>query len=162
MNLPQRGEEKLKDVHLLGNQNTKYVFDNPNKDILETFENQHQDLEYLITWKCPEFTSLCPKTSQPDFATIHLQYVPNIDCVESKSLKLYLFAFRNFGEFHEDCVCRILKDVRDKIQPKYIRVEGQFRQRGGISIVPIAEWSQEGYQVPAEYRKRVEHDYTVG
>lgn len=156
-----RNKKNLEGVTLLGNQNTKYIFDNPTKDILETFKNQHPDLDYLITFKCPEFTSLCPKTAQPDFATIHIQYVANELCVESKSLKLYLFAFRNFGEFHEDCVCRIGKDIRDKLHPKYIRIEGQFRQRGGISIVPIMEWSQRGYQVPTEYRKRVEHDYTV-
>jgi 7-cyano-7-deazaguanine reductase len=156
-----KNEKRLEGISLLGNQKTKYVFNNPNKNMLETFENQHLDLDYLVTWKCPEFTSLCPKTSQPDFATIYIQYVPEVKCIESKSLKLYLFSFRNFGEFHEDCVCRILKDIRDKINPRYIRVEGQFRQRGGISIVPIVEWSKEGYQVLSEYRKRVEHDYTV-
>lgn len=157
-----RDSKGLEGVTLLGNQGTKYLFDNPNKDMLETFKNQHPDLDYLITFKCPEFTSLCPKTSQPDFATIHIQYVPNELCVESKSLKLYLFSFRNFGEFHEDCVCRIGKDLIDKIDPKYIRVEGQFRQRGGISIVPIMEKSKEGVVVPSQYRERIEHDYTVG
>jgi len=151
----------LEKVTLLGNQNTKYVFDNPNKKMLETFKNQHPDLDYLITFKCPEFTSLCPKTHQPDFATIYIQYIPQKICVESKALKLYLFSFRNFGEFHEDCVCRIMKDIRDTIHPKYIRVEGQFRQRGGISIVPISEWNKKGYHPPENYTRRVEHEYTV-
>ena len=88
---------------LLGNQNVTYANEyNPN--ILEVFENKHQDHDYFVKFNCPEFTSLCPITGQPDFATITVSYVPDIKMVESKSLKLYLFSFRNHGAFHEDCV----------------------------------------------------------
>lgn len=145
----------------LGNKSTKYDYEKPDSSILETFINQHPDVDYLITFKCPEFTSLCPITGQPDFATIHIQYVPSENCVESKSLKLYMFSYRNYGEFHEDCVCRIGKDLISKMNPKYIRVEGQFRPRGGISIVPIFEYEKEGYHVRDNFRTKVEHDYSV-
>jgi 7-cyano-7-deazaguanine reductase len=151
----------LTGVSKLGNNSTKYDYEKPDVSILETFVNQHPDTDYLITFKIPEFTSLCPKTGQPDFATIYVQYIPQERCVESKSLKLYMFSYRNFGEFHEDCVCRIGKDLIEKMDPKYIRVEGQFRPRGGISIVPVFEYEKEGYHVKDNFRERVEHDYSV-
>jgi 7-cyano-7-deazaguanine reductase len=150
--------KNLEGLTELGKGKTKYRFNNPDKRMLESFENQHPELDYVISFKCPEFTSLCPKTGQPDFGTIYIQYIPDKQCLESKSLKLYLFAFRNFGEFHEDCVCRIMKDITAKIQPRWIRVEGQFRPRGGISIVPAAEYAKEGYSVPAYAAKRIEHE----
>ncbi len=92
-----------KDLTLLGNQNNKYVYDY-DPSILETFENQHKDNDYFVKFNVPEFTSLCPITGQPDFATIYISYMPDVRMVESKSLKLYLFSFRNHGGFHEDCV----------------------------------------------------------
>ena len=149
----------MEELTQLGSEKTEYKFGGPEKEKLQTFENQHPDLDYTINFKCPEFTSLCPKTHQPDFATIYIQYIPNKLCVESKSLKLYLFSFRNHGEFHEDCVCRIMKDIKNTINPKWIRVEGQFKPRGGISIVPIAEWKEENFQM--NEIKKVEHEFTV-
>ncbi len=83
-------ERNLDGVNTLGESGTSYDFTGPDKKILETFENQHQEIDHTISFKCPEFTSLCPKTGQPDFATIHITYIPNERCVESKSLKLYL------------------------------------------------------------------------
>ena len=104
-----KGEDGMQDVTLLGNQNVKYSFDYK-PDVLETFDNKHPDVDYWVKFNCPEFTSLCPITSQPDFATIYISYVPDIKMVESKSLKLYLFSFRNHGDFHEDVVNIIMKD----------------------------------------------------
>ena len=100
----------MSELTLLGNQATKYP-DDYAPEILETFDNKHPENDYFVKFNCPEFTSLCPITGQPDFATIYISYVPSIKMVESKSLKLYLFSFRNHGDFHEDCVNKIMKDL---------------------------------------------------
>lgn len=113
-------------------------------EVLETFENKHPDNDYWVRFNCPEFTSLCPITGQPDFAEIRIAYVPAERMVESKSLKLYLFSFRNHGDFHEDCVNTIMKDLVKLMQPKYIEVKGIFTPRGGISIWPYANYGQPG------------------
>ena len=113
-------------------------------EVLETFENRHPDNDYWVRFNCPEFTSLCPITGQPDFAEIRIAYVPAERMVESKSLKLYLFSFRNHGDFHEDCVNTIMKDLVKLMQPKYIEVKGIFTPRGGISIWPYANYGQPG------------------
>jgi 7-cyano-7-deazaguanine reductase len=115
---------------------TKY-YDKPDIGILETFENQHQDYIYLIPFVCTEFTSLCPKTGQPDFATLEIVYIPRVKMVESKSLKLYLFSYRNEGSFHEDVINRIFKDLWKVLNPKYLRIFGNFNVRGGIAIKPL-------------------------
>jgi 7-cyano-7-deazaguanine reductase len=107
-------------------------------ELLETFANQHPDNDYWVHFYCPEFTSLCPITGQPDFATICIDYIPADRMLESKSLKLYLFSFRNHGAFHEDCVNVILTDIVRQIAPKYIEVTGFFTPRGGIGIYPYA------------------------
>ena len=124
----------------LGANKTEYSYDHPNPDLLERFENEHHHSHYNVTIEAPEFTSLCPKTGQPDYATIIVKYIPNLYCIESKSFKLYLGSFRMHGEFHEDCTCRIMEDLVDLLDPKYIEVIGQFKPRGGISFVPRAEW----------------------
>ena len=98
-----RNEDELKGVTLLGNQNVKYSSDY-DPGVLETFINKHEGREYVVTFDCPEFTTLCPKTGQPDFGHIYISYIPRTRMVESKSLKLYLFSFRNHGDFHEDCL----------------------------------------------------------
>ena len=134
-----RTTQQLEGVTLLGNQNTKYEF-GYNPDVLETFENKHPENQYMVTFTCPEFTSLCPKTSQPDFATIYISYIPRNKMVESKSLKLYLFSFRNHGDFHEDCVNIIMKDLVKLMDPIYLEVWGKFVPRGGISILPFANY----------------------
>ena len=123
-------------------------------EVLETFENKHPENDYWVRFNCPEFTSLCPITSQPDFAEIRIAYVPAERMVESKSLKLYLFSFRNHGDFHEDCINIILKDLVRLMNPKYIEVVGLFTPRGGISIYPYANYGMPGtkYELMAQQR----------
>lgn len=140
-----RNEKELNGVTLLGNQNTKYEQDY-NPGVLETFINKHPDHDYVVTFNCPEFTSLCPKTGQPDFAKIVINYIPREKMVESKSLKLYLFSFRNHGDFHEDVVNMIMKDLVALMQPKYLEVIGIFNPRGGISIYPFASYAELEYK----------------
>lgn len=138
-----RSKEELKDITLLGNKGTKYEY-SYDPDVLEAFDNKHTDNDYFVKFNFPEFTSLCPITGQPDFATIHISYVPNIKMVESKSLKLYLFSFRNHGDFHEDCMNIIMKDLIKLMDPKYIEVWGKFTPRGGISIDPYCNYGKKG------------------
>ena len=123
-------------------------------EVLEAFENKHPDNDYWVQFNCPEFTSLCPITGQPDFAEIKILYIPDRKMVESKSLKLYLFSFRNHGDFHEDCVNIIMKDLVRLMQPKYIEVVGLFVPRGGIRIYPYANYGMPGtkYEKMAEER----------
>jgi len=151
-------ENRIEGVSLLGNQNVKYDYDyNPN--VLERFENKHKDNDYFVKFNCPEFTSLCPITGQPDFATIYISYVPNIYMVESKSLKLYLFSFRNHGDFHEDCMNIIMKDLIKLMDPKYIEVWGKFTPRGGISIDPYCNYGKDGTEWFEVAKKRLHmHD----
>ncbi len=119
----------------LGSQNTVYKSEY-SPEYLEAFSNKHPDRDYFVKFNCPEFTSLCPITGQPDNATIYISYIPDKLLIESKSLKLYMFSFRNHGDFHEDVVNVIMNDIIDKIDPKYIEVWGKFLPRGGISIDP--------------------------
>lgn len=128
-------------------------------EVLETFINKHPDNDYWVRFNCPEFTSLCPVTRQPDFAEIRISYLPDKKMVESKSLKLYLFSFRNHGDFHEDCVNVIMKDLIRLMDPKYIEVTGIFTPRGGISLWPYANYGRPGteYEELARYRLR-QHD----
>lgn len=140
-----RNAEELAGVTLLGEKKTVYPTDY-NPSVLESFINKHPENDYLVTLNCPEFTSLCPKTGQPDFAKIIINYIPNEQMVESKSLKLYLFSFRNHGDFHEDCINIIMKDLIALMQPRYIEVYGIFTPRGGISIYPFANYADENHQ----------------
>ena len=123
-------------------------------DVLEAFENRHPERDYWVQFNCPEFTSLCPITGQPDFAEIRILYIPDRRMVESKSLKLYLFSFRNHGDFHEDCVNIIMDDLIRLMEPRYIEVTGLFVPRGGISIYPYANYGRPGtkYEQLAEQR----------
>ncbi|WP_037587146.1 preQ(1) synthase [Stenoxybacter acetivorans] len=134
-----RHAEELDGVTLLGGAQTNYAFQYA-PHILETFTNKHPDNDYFVKFICPEFTSICPITGQPDFASIYIAYLPQNKMVESKSLKLYLFSFRNHGDFHEDCVNIIMKDLIALMQPKYIEVYGEFTPRGGIAIHPYANY----------------------
>jgi 7-cyano-7-deazaguanine reductase len=111
----------------------------PSSKILESFNNQHPENLYLVPLICNEFTSICPITGQPDFAQFEIVYVPRIKMVESKSLKLYLFAFRNHGEFHEDVSNRIFNDLWNLMNPKFMRLIGNFTVRGGIAIKPLVQ-----------------------
>ncbi len=131
------------DLTLLGNRDVSYPT-NYDAGILESFPNKHPDRDYFVKFNCPEFTSLCPITGQPDFANIIISYVPDARLVESKSLKLYLFSFRNHGGFHEDCVNIIMNDLVTLLDPKYIEVWGKFLPRGGLSIDPYVNYGKPG------------------
>jgi len=122
-----------------------------NPGVLDAFANRHTDRDYWVTFTAPEFTTLCPKTGQPDFGTITIRYIPAKKLVESKSLKLYFFGFRNNGDFHEDVVNVIYNDIANLLKPKYLEVYGKFAPRGGISIDPFVNggWG-------AKYRKLAE------
>ena len=130
-------------VTKLGSQGTEYASEY-SAELLESFSNKHPENDYFVKFNCPEFTSLCPITGQPDFATITISYVPEERLVESKSLKLYLFSFRNHGDFHEDVVNVIMKDLIKLLDPKYIEVLGRFLPRGGISIDPYCNYGKKG------------------
>ena len=138
-----REKNETGNITLLGNQNTKYSTDY-SPEVLEVFPNKHRDNDYFVKFNCPEFTSLCPITGQPDFAQIYISYIPDELMVESKSLKLCLFSFRNHGDFHEDCVNIIMKDLIKLMNPKYIEVWGKFLPRGGISIDPYCNYGKPG------------------
>jgi 7-cyano-7-deazaguanine reductase len=127
--MSKKNEKKL----LLG-QETNYELEKAEKKILQSVDNPHQDIDYSIRFSCPEFTSICPITGQPDFAHLVIDYVPNKKIVESKSLKLYLFSYRNHGAFHEDCTVKIAKDIIFCIKPKWLRIGGYWYPRGGIPI----------------------------
>ena len=138
-----RTEQERGGITLLGNNKTQYKNDYA-PEVLESFPNKHPENDYFVKFNCPEFTSLCPITGQPDFATIYISYIPAEKMVESKSLKLYLYSFRNHGDFHEDCVNIIMKDLIRLMKPKYIEVWGKFTPRGGISIDPYCNYGMAG------------------
>ena len=119
--------------------------------MLDAFANKHPERDYWVTFTAPEFTTLCPKTGQPDFATLTIRYIPGKKLVESKSLKLYLFGFRNHGDFHEDVINVIYNDLVQLLKPKYMEVYGKFAPRGGISIDPFVNGA-----TGARYRKFAE------
>ena len=121
-----------KDLNALG-YNSK-IPDFPDKNILEKVNNPKIGLDYSIRFTCPEFTSICPVTSQPDFAHIVIDYVPSQFIVESKSFKLYLLGYRNHGAFHEDCTISIAQDIVQLLSPKWLRIGGYWYPRGGIPI----------------------------
>lgn len=145
----------MKESHLtaLGNK-TEYRQDYA-PEVLETFDNRHPENDYWVRFNCPEFTSLCPITGQPDFATILIDYIPDVKMVESKSLKLYLFGFRNHGAFHEDCVNIIMKDLIRLMNPKYIEITGLFTPRGGISIHPYCNYGRPGTEYESLAKNRL-------
>ncbi len=121
--------------------------------VLEAFSNAHPDRDYWVAFTAPEFTTLCPKTGQPDFATLTVRSVPAKSLVESKSLKLYLFGFRSHGDFHEDVVNVIYDDLDRLLRPKYMEVFGKFAARGGITIDPFVNGGRGAkYRALAERR----------
>lgn len=152
--MSSRNAQALDGLTLLGNQNTHYPSEYQ-PSVLEAVPNLHAARDYFVKFNCPEFTSLCPLTGQPDFATIYISYIPDEKLVESKSLKLYLFSFRNHGDFHEDCVNIIMKDLIALMQPKYIEVFGEFTPRGGIAIHPFANWGRPGTRFAALAEERL-------
>lgn len=149
-----RTSEEFGNVSSLGASKTNYPTDY-DTSVLEYFLNKHTDNDYVVSLDAYEFSSLCPKTHQPDFAKVVISYIPNEKMVESKSLKLYLFSFRNHGSFHEDCMNTVMKDLINLMDPKYIEVRGIFAPRGGISIFPYCNWANPkfNYQTFANQRK---------
>ena len=115
---------------------------------LETFDNPEPGRDYTIRMTLPEFTCLCPKTGQPDFATLELEYVPDRLCLELKALKLYIWSFRDEGHFHEDVTNRICNDLVAACAPRFLRLTGEFNVRGGIWTTVTAEHRAEGWQPP--------------
>lgn len=147
-----RDTKELKNFKL-GENETKYPTTYA-PEMLEAFDNKNVGRVAWTSLLCPEFTSLCPKTGQPDFAKITINYVADKKMVESKSLKLYLFSFRNHGDFHEDCIQTICDDLFDLMKPKYIEVHGHFTPRGGISIYPFASASDGSKEFEALRKER--------
>ena len=115
---------------------------------LETFANPQQVGDYTIRIRIPEFTCLCPKTGQPDFATLTLEYVPDRTCVELKSLKLYIWSYRDRGAFHEAVTNEILADLVATCQPRFMRLTAEFNVRGGLYTTVVAEHRAEGWEAP--------------
>ncbi len=132
-----RSNQELQSIKQLGSNETNYSL-NYDPHILERFANKNPKSIAWTTFICTEFTSLCPKTGQPDFAKIFINYIADKWMVESKSMKLYLFSFRNHGDFHEDCVQTICDDLTKLLKPRYLEVIGEFTPRGGIAIFPYA------------------------
>lgn len=143
---------ELKDFSL--GQKTTYTF-NYNPKLLEAFDNKNPGKIAWTTFVCTEFTSLCPKTGQPDFAKIFINYIADKKMVESKSLKMYLFSFRNHGDFHEDCIQKICDDLLKLMNPKYLEVVGEFTPRGGLAIFPFASRANSEPQFKKLYEERL-------
>ena len=154
-----RNPSELKN-HLLGSGQTEYV-QTYNPEILEVFSNKNPNNDAWTTLVCTEFTSLCPKTSQPDFAKIFVNYIADKKMVESKSFKLYLFSFRNHGDFHEDCIQKICNDLFKLMKPKFIEVIGEFTPRGGIAIFPYSSMSNSNKAYEKIRNERMTH-YSPG
>ena len=155
--------QDLTGVSLLGNQNTKYKYDY-DPSVLEKFKKKFEDAvedEQVVSLDCFEFVSRCPKTGQPDLATIHISYIPNEYMVESKSLKLYLFSFQQHGDFHESCVHMIMQDLVDLLNPKYLEVYGDFNSRGGVSILPFSIYADENHQEIKKSRQLAVMQYNL-
>ena len=138
--LKESQKDDVSKLKHLGSKKTDYIYDSPHAGILETFDNKYPKNNYFIKLEFEEFTSLCPKTGQPDFATITVQYQPDKKCIETKSLKLYFFAYRNYGSFMETIVNKILNDLVSVCSPKNMLVTGEFKARGGIVLRVIADY----------------------
>lgn len=154
-----RDAKELKSFSL-GQEQTHYPSEYSPK-LLEAFDNKNPGKIAWTSFICTEFTSLCPKTAQPDFAKIFINYIADKKMVESKSLKLYLFGFRNHGDFHEDCVQKICDDLSDLMKPHYLEVIGEFTPRGGIAIFPFASYSSKNIKFQELKDKRLS-EYAPG
>jgi 7-cyano-7-deazaguanine reductase len=158
-NKTQRSKEELDNL-VLGSSDTEYPT-NYDPSLLEFFENKNPKARAWTSFICTEFTSLCPKTNQPDFARVYINYIAGEKMVESKSMKLYLFSFRNHGGFHEDCMQTICNDLSELIQPHYLEVIGEFTPRGGIAIYPFCQYSDMSDEYQQLKRDRLK-DYAPG
>jgi 7-cyano-7-deazaguanine reductase len=153
MKKPNSRTKELKSFSL-GEAHTEYP-QTYSPELLEAFENKNPKNIAWTTFICTEFTSLCPKTGQPDFAKVFINYIADKKMVESKSLKLYLFSFRNHGDFHEDCIQKICNDLVALMKPKYIEVIGEFTPRGGIAIFPFASYANPDKRFQKIYEERL-------
>ena len=149
-----RTNKELKSLKHLGENSTIYP-DTYSPSLLEAFPNKNPKAQSWTTFVCTEFTSLCPKTGQPDFARIYVNYVADKSMIESKSFKLYLFSFRNHGDFHEDCIQKICNDLTKILKPNFLEVLGEFTPRGGITIYPYASNSNS----KPKFKKLKEHRF---
>lgn len=160
MATPENTFNKVDHLKTLGvSAATEYRFDTPTTDILETFANTAVGRDYVIELKIPEFTSHCPKTGQPDYSNFYIRYIPNDVCLESKSIKLYMGAYRSFGCFMESTVNKIIDDWVVVCSPKWIEVHGIYAPRGGITLNVYSEYIQEGFIVPPDARKSKSGQY---
>ncbi|RKD75636.1 7-cyano-7-deazaguanine reductase [Sinobaca qinghaiensis] len=149
----------MDDLTLLGNQQQEGQQFEYDPALLESFDNNHPGTDYFVKFNCPEFTTLCPMTGQPDFATLYISYVPDVKMVESKSLKLYLFSYRNHGGFHEDAINTIVNDLVELMDPRYLEIWGKFTPRGGISIDPYVNYGKKGTKFEEmAYHRLMNHD----
>ena len=146
----QKDQERFAELTLLKASERNYPA-TPEEAKLESFQNRYADRDYIVEFDCPEYTSLCPVTGQPDYGHLTIRYIPAQRLVESKSLKLYLFGFRNHGDFHEDVVNIIYNDLVKLLKPRYMEVIGKFAARGGISIDPFVNGG-----TGAKYRRLAE------
>lgn len=153
MKTNKRSDKSLKNLKL-GSKKTTYEFQY-SAELLETFDNKNPTETAWTTFVCTEFTSLCPKTGQPDFAKVFINYIADKKMVESKSLKMYLFSFRNHGDFHEDCMQTICNDLFKLMKPKYLEVIGEFTPRGGIAIFPYCSQHNGSQQFKKLYESRL-------
>jgi 7-cyano-7-deazaguanine reductase len=156
--MPTKKNSKYGSLKLLGQVAAAYP-DSPSTKTLETFRNEYSSRRYWIRFECPEFTSMCPVTGQPDFASITIEYAPDTLCIESKSLKFYLASYRNTRSFNEEIVNRILEDLLTACRPRQALVHGEFAARGGISISVDAHYPDDsgtgpdGKQMIEDHRK---------
>lgn len=161
-NFKQQSAEELRKegVTLLGSGSTVYK-DTYDPSVIQTFENKYPDRDYVVTFDALEGTSLCPITHQPDFFKMIITYIPDKLMLESKSLKLLLFSWRNTGSYHETIVNTVMEDIRDRIKPKFILVKGIFSPRGGIAIFPVATYADPNYPEYVEMEKRIKFQAIV-
>lgn len=136
-------KDQTEGVTKLGSNTTEYVYSEPTAQILETFPNQYPGRPYTTEYVFNEFTSLCPKTGQPDFATISVSYIPKDRCIETKSLKLYFLSYRQHGSFMETITNRILEDCAGVCNPRWMKVEANFNARGGTLINVVARYTED-------------------
>lgn len=132
----------LDKLTLLGRSKSGYPA-SPRKAKIETFENEYRDRDYWISFDCPEFTALCPKTGQPDFGVIKIRYIPDERCIEAKSLKFYLFSYRDVAVFNEEAVNKILDDLVKAAKPRQMVIAGEFNPRGGMRITVEARYPRD-------------------
>lgn len=145
----QKTLNKVEHLKTLGvSAGTDYSYDEPTADILETFDNTAVGRPYVIELLLPEWTGMCPKTGQPDMANMVIRYIPNLKCVESKSLKLYVVAYRNYGCFMESTTNKFIDDFIAACDPNWIQVTGKFAARGGITLNVYAEHTKDGFELP--------------